>query len=626
MARLCRSASRSSSRARRPDGSWTWRAAGAREPRGVLDGTILPSGSSVGDQLRVETEKDLDGIRVLSVVPGQGEVGPRRAPRAAAERGALRARRAAPRPRRARSDGPATARVAIAATATVAIGAIGDRRRPRATVRPRDDRGGDATATDRAGRRGRGREGGDDRRRQRPHFTPPPEVPQRPKPKRLRPGKQHRTDVLAATPEEQRPVAELALQGMAAVRQRLREDNVRLKAEGKPEMPEAAVMKMAEDLLPRLRVADWLDRAEAAQRQLEHLDLRDLRSVVASSDDPLVARDETTRELAAALKAALVTKQEEELDALARRRRGGARRRSRRARPAAVVAAAEGRRARSPAALATRLAEADDRLAAAHRRARSLGRRAGGRRLLARAHARRADRRAGGPFGRAAGDGEAARPAAPADRRPVRRRGRRRTRRRRSRCARRPGAMPRRSRRPSRSRLPAGATTRRPRRRQPRLRTRRSRTHRSPPRTHRPRKHRPPPRTQRPEEPPAATDDARPEEPRPPLTTQRWRKRRSPPRTRRPRKRPSLPRTHRPRSRRPSGPGQARRASRPTSRNSRRPPDDRCYGRSYGAPRSEGAFGPPRPSLRRRRLLGASAPARSTTPPTSATPWPASAR
>jgi hypothetical protein len=119
--------------------------------------------------------------------------------------------------------------------------------------------------------------------------------------------------VLAATPEEQRPVAELTLQGMAAVRQRLREDNARLKTEGKPEMPEAAVMRMAEDLLPRLRVADWLDRAEAAQRQLEHLDLRDLRSVVASSDDPLVARDESTRQLAVSLKQALITKQEEEL-------------------------------------------------------------------------------------------------------------------------------------------------------------------------------------------------------------------------------------------------------------------------------------------------------------------------
>ena len=50
------------------DGSWTWRAAGAREPRGTLDGSILPEGASVGDQLKVESEKDVDGIRILSIV------------------------------------------------------------------------------------------------------------------------------------------------------------------------------------------------------------------------------------------------------------------------------------------------------------------------------------------------------------------------------------------------------------------------------------------------------------------------------------------------------------------------------------------------------------------------------
>lgn len=118
--------------------------------------------------------------------------------------------------------------------------------------------------------------------------------------------------MLDSLPEEQRPVAELALQGLPAVRQRLREDNARLKSEGKPEMPEGAVLKMAEDLIPRLRVADWLDRATAAKRQIEHLDLRDLRSVVTASEDPLVARDETTRELASELKQSLATKQDEE--------------------------------------------------------------------------------------------------------------------------------------------------------------------------------------------------------------------------------------------------------------------------------------------------------------------------
>ena len=206
--------------------------------------------------------------------------------------------------------------------------------------------------------------------------------------------------MLASTPEEQRPIAELALQGMAAVRQRLREDNARLKAEGKPEMPEAAVLKMAEELLPRLRVADWLDRAEAAQRQLEHLDLRDLRSVVAASDDPLVARDESTRELADELKAALVTKQDEELALWL----------------ADVEAALDvGRVVRAlrlssqppkagvpfPAALGDPARRGDDGVAAADRRPGPLGGGARGGGVLAGARARRPDRARRGQVGRA---------------------------------------------------------------------------------------------------------------------------------------------------------------------------------------------------------------------------------
>lgn len=60
-------------------------------------------------------------------------------------------------------------------------------------------------------------------------------------------------------------------------------------------------------------MAEWLDRADAAKADLEELDLRDLRSVVASSEDPVVGRDESTRELAAELKEALAAKQEKEL-------------------------------------------------------------------------------------------------------------------------------------------------------------------------------------------------------------------------------------------------------------------------------------------------------------------------
>jgi hypothetical protein len=138
-------------------------------------------------------------------------------------------------------------------------------------------------------------------------------MPQRPKPKRLRAQKTHRNEVLADIPAEQRPIAELALQGMSAVRTRLRSENEKATAEGRATMPEASVLKMAEELLPRLRVAEWFDRAEAALAQATDLDLRDLRSVVAAGDDPIVARDDRTRALANQLKEALKTRQEQEL-------------------------------------------------------------------------------------------------------------------------------------------------------------------------------------------------------------------------------------------------------------------------------------------------------------------------
>ena len=34
---------------KRPDGTWTWRAAGAREPKGEVADTLVPSNTSVND-------------------------------------------------------------------------------------------------------------------------------------------------------------------------------------------------------------------------------------------------------------------------------------------------------------------------------------------------------------------------------------------------------------------------------------------------------------------------------------------------------------------------------------------------------------------------------------------------
>jgi hypothetical protein len=50
----------------RPDGTWTWRAAGARQPKGSLEAAVLPEGAKVGDVLRAEADFELEGILVRS--------------------------------------------------------------------------------------------------------------------------------------------------------------------------------------------------------------------------------------------------------------------------------------------------------------------------------------------------------------------------------------------------------------------------------------------------------------------------------------------------------------------------------------------------------------------------------
>lgn len=290
----------------RPDGTWTWRAAGARAPKGVLDGALLPAGAATGSILRAEAEAEIDGLTIVSVSDPKAKAKPEKDnvlelipsnEKFEAVTQQLARRERGDRPRGDRPGGD----------------------RPRRDGRPGDRPGGDRPRGDRPGGDRRPARDGESRGprtqgRGRPSFTPPPELPQRPKAKRLKPGRAHRNSVLAELPEAQRPVAERALQGgIPAVRLAVQEQNARLKAEGKDEIPAAGLLSMAEQLLPKLRVAEWLDRADAAKADLDELDLRDLRSVVAAADDPMVARDESTRAIAEELKQALVAKQEKEL-------------------------------------------------------------------------------------------------------------------------------------------------------------------------------------------------------------------------------------------------------------------------------------------------------------------------
>jgi hypothetical protein len=278
----------------RQDGTWTWRAAGAKSPKGVVNGSLLSSNAKTGDVLKVEADFDIDGISVLSVV-NMREKG---------QRGNLLELLASEK-----SFTPVTQKLADKPKSDRKGGRDakgkrdGDSRPARPPRDPNAPRRPASTRPD--GTTGR------PARPSRPHFTAPPEMPKRPTAKRLKPKHVHRTAVLETLPVEQRGVAERALEGgIKAVRDAVKIQNDQLRKDGKPEVPSDGLISMAQNLLPKLRVADWLDKAEAAKSDLATLDLRDLRSVVVASEDPMVMRDETTRALAAELKTALKERQD----------------------------------------------------------------------------------------------------------------------------------------------------------------------------------------------------------------------------------------------------------------------------------------------------------------------------
>ena len=266
----------------RGDGTWTWRAAGAKTPKGTLNGSILDAGAKTGDTIKVEAEFDLDGVEILSLVKTKEK----------AVRGNLLQIIGSEK-----EFQPVTQKLAVKSKD----------RKPKRDGDRKPRRDGDK----RPPREGAEGEKSDNRRPRRPSFTAPPELPKRPAAKRLKPKRVHRAAVLDTLPVEQRGVAERALTGgIKAVRDAVKEQNEQLKKEGKPLVPADGLISMAQELLPKLRVAEWLDKAEAAKADIELLDLRDLRQVVVGADDPMVVRDETTRTLAAELKAALKTRQE----------------------------------------------------------------------------------------------------------------------------------------------------------------------------------------------------------------------------------------------------------------------------------------------------------------------------
>ncbi|WP_419841436.1 hypothetical protein [Candidatus Poriferisodalis sp.] len=309
---------------RREDGSWTWRAAGAKQPKGLLDGELAPSDAAAGDVLRVDAAFEIDGIFVTAVLPPKARSG-----RPPSERIELLGTFERKEAQRKETSTAASSATDAPDRGSPKRGADGQRKRDRGGNR--NTQGARGTRESQRRRREASTDAvpGGERDEQRPRrrrdgpkrdssdrsasqtrhdsAQPKPESPDspsRPRAPKLRPGRMHREALFASLPAEQRIVAEqVARGGLAAVRAEIAEQNRRAAAAGASEVPADGLLSLAESLVGRVQMAEWRDRADAALAGIDRVDLRDLRSVVVAAED--FARDAQTRELAETIRAGL---------------------------------------------------------------------------------------------------------------------------------------------------------------------------------------------------------------------------------------------------------------------------------------------------------------------------------
>jgi hypothetical protein len=275
----------------RDDGTWTWRAAGAKVPKGVLDGSLIPDGIGIGDVIRVEAEADLDGLEITMVLPPRAA---RKQPQTLELLGSGR-------------DEPLVTQTLTSRGKGRGRGRDGDRDRGRGRGRDGGRGGRDSRDRGRNEKGGRDKGKGRSRRDDRGESRERPKAPARPKAPRLRPRRVHRQAVLKALPEIQHGLAEEVLKGgVPGARQAVERLNEKAAAEGMPKIKSGPIVALAEKLAPKLKAAEWRDRAEAALAGIGEIDIKDIRSVVVAAD--IGARDDESRALADQLREGLVAR------------------------------------------------------------------------------------------------------------------------------------------------------------------------------------------------------------------------------------------------------------------------------------------------------------------------------
>ncbi|MDG2352620.1 MAG: hypothetical protein P8L35_07420 [Acidimicrobiales bacterium] len=264
----------------RENGDWTWRAVGAREPKGTVEASLLPDNLSIGAKFSVETEHFLDGVVVTKVfdqkqssekgetleILGSGKQTDLVTTQLAKSKKGKRSSKRSPSSSNSRADERNKSNKSNKSNKT-----FGEKDKTSSSTKkkPRNERKNNDS--------------------------------QFPKSKRLKAKKHHRNEAVKNLPDDLKRLGEILLQkGIPGLRDSISTQNETAKKAGEPEIPEDLLLKLAERVYPDLRTAEWLDRADGALRGIETVDLRDIRSVIVASEN--VQKNDAVRSLAEKLK------------------------------------------------------------------------------------------------------------------------------------------------------------------------------------------------------------------------------------------------------------------------------------------------------------------------------------
>jgi len=275
----------------------TWRAAGAKLPKGTLSAALVQGGAIVGNVYRADVENYMDGIEVISVLP----------PKTASPLD----------PRKERLEIIVKENTGPDVVVTYAPKGRGGRRdgERREGERREGERKDSKRSSSRPGSKDRGGAPTGEKSERGPRTERPARTDRPARPSGARTGGPvvapiatiFRNALLATLSPEQLPVAEQLLRGgMPAVRTAVAEQNKNATAQGRPTIDPETIDRIAEELLGKTNLALWKDKAAGAIGAGRELRLRDLRAVVTSAKT--VSLDDEGRQQLKELQTALTSK------------------------------------------------------------------------------------------------------------------------------------------------------------------------------------------------------------------------------------------------------------------------------------------------------------------------------